>query len=278
MEWSATAVHRLGEMDSTMEEKDQKIANLEKALAESRAAQQTTQSKTEQFMELMNKMNSKMENLEVESQKQKKIKLEAKHDYVGTANNGESGSPKGRMVSPEGSDLETGVSPGDPHDLDRDRGGKGNETVKVKVKKETENKIENEIENEKENISSKKHIMDVAQVDRLHRPKLQSAADHKNWNKGFISALHGMLHLLNFWDADTGQVFNAAKSADCETIARLAKSKINVDCSRQQLSECSAALVAALLTVLLTTIHNTVREKHVVWTTWWTIHLRQLQC
>ena len=66
MEWTTTAVHRLGAMDSTMEEKDQKIASLEKALAESKATQQTTQSKMEQFMELMNKMNSKMESLEVE--------------------------------------------------------------------------------------------------------------------------------------------------------------------------------------------------------------------
>ena len=84
MEWSTTAVHRLGAMDSAMEEKDQKIASLEKALAESKATQLTTQSKMEQFMELMNRMNSKIESLEVELQKQKKIKSEEKHDTVGT--------------------------------------------------------------------------------------------------------------------------------------------------------------------------------------------------
>ena len=94
-----------------------------------------------------------------------------------------------------------------------------------------ENENEDEIEDEKENVLSKKHKMDVAQVDRLHRLKSTSAADHENWSKGFTSALRGMLHLLSFWDADTGQVFNAADSADCENIAfrQLLPGTIHVD-------------------------------------------------
>ena len=43
----------------------------------------------------------------MELQKQKKIKLEEKHDTVGTEENMEIGSLKGLVISPESGNLET---------------------------------------------------------------------------------------------------------------------------------------------------------------------------